>query len=89
MRYLLKMTQNKKAAVRFLEEALHMMPNDRAMIAQTLIASLDPEAEPANEVLWQEEIQKRLKDSEKERVEFLSWDSVRRKIKRTYHGKSS
>ncbi len=65
-----------------------MEPNDRAMIAQHLIASLDSEVDPRRELLWQEEIQKRLKDSEKEQVEFSSWDDVRQQIKRTYHGQS-
>ena len=88
MRYLLNMTQNKKTAVKVLEEALHMRPRDRAMVAGRLIASLDPESEPGVELLWQQEVQKRLKDSQEERVEFLFWDDVRRKIKRTYGGNS-
>jgi len=82
------MNQKRKATARVLKEALQMDPDDRAMIAERLITSLEPEADPEIERLWQNEIQKRLKDSRNNEVEFLSWDEVRRKIRRTYHGKS-
>jgi putative addiction module component (TIGR02574 family) len=82
------MHQKRKVAAKVLKEALQMERDDRAMIAERLISSLDPEVEPEIERLWQLEIQKRLKDSRNNQVEFLSWDEVRRKIKRTYHGNS-
>lgn len=88
IRYLLKMNQKQKATARVLKEALQMEPDDRAMLAERLISSLEPEADPEIERSWQKEIQKRLKDSQNNHVEFLSWDEVRRKIKRTYYGSS-
>lgn len=74
--------------MRVLEEALHMPTDDRAMIAERLIASLDSEADPESEILWQQEIRKRLADSVNEQVEFLPWADVRRKIKRACRGTS-
>ncbi len=82
------MHQKRKVAAKVLKEALQMEQEDRAMIAERLISSLDPAVEPEIERLWQMEIQKRLKDSRNNQVEFLSWDEVRRKIKWTYHGNS-
>lgn len=82
------MNQKQKATARVLKEALQMEPDDRAMLAERLITSLEPEADPEIERSWQKEIQKRLKDSQNNQVEFLSWDEVRRKIKRTYNGSS-
>ena len=63
------MTQKRKVAARVLKEALQMERDDRAMIAERLISSLDPEVEPEIERLWQLEIQKRLKDSRNNQVE--------------------
>jgi len=43
------------------KEALHLSPNDRAILADTLLVSLD-RPDPKIDALWKTEVEKRLRD---------------------------
>ena len=67
-----------------LEEALKLTANERAEVAEQLIASLDEVPDTDVEQAWQEEIQKRLQEIERGEVKTIPWEEVQ---KRLQHGK--
>ena len=58
------------------KEALSLPPEDRARLAERLIPSLDPEAEPESEQLWLEEAERRLDELCSHRVASVPADEV-------------
>lgn len=69
-----------------LDSALKMSPEERALIAERLLSSLDNDADPDVEQAWQEEVQRRVRDVEEGRVECIPWESVRNQLRRSVHG---
>ena len=67
-----------------LEEALKLTANERAEVAEQLIASLDEAPDTDVEQAWQEEIQKRLQQLERGEVKTIPWEEVQRRLR---HGK--
>jgi putative addiction module component (TIGR02574 family) len=67
-----------------LEEALKLPPNERAEVAEQLIASLDEVPDTDVEQAWQEEIQKRLQQIERGEMKTIPWEEVQRRLG---HGK--
>ena len=67
-----------------LEEALKLTANERAEVAEQLIASLDEAPDTNVEQAWQEEIQKRLQQIERGEVKTIPWEEVQRRLR---HGK--
>jgi putative addiction module component (TIGR02574 family) len=67
-----------------LEEALKLTANERAEVAEQLIASLDEAPDTNVEQAWQEEIQKRLQQIERGEVKTIPWEEVKRRLR---HGK--
>lgn len=65
-----------------ISEAMRMPAEDRATIAENLIASLDREYDENTEVLWQDEVQKRIREIESGAVKCVPWESVRSSLKR-------
>jgi putative addiction module component (TIGR02574 family) len=59
-----------------LEEALKLTANERAEVAEQLIASLDEVPDTDVEQAWQEEIQRRLQQVERGEVELIDSDTV-------------
>ena len=57
-------------------KALQLPPEERARLAQRLIASLDPVADPDAEELWIREAERRLDDLESGAVEPVAAQSV-------------
>lgn len=68
-------------AERILAEALQTPPEDRARIAERLIASLETDTDTEVETAWQQEVQQRLRAVENGEVTLLSWEEVRRKLR--------
>ena len=66
---------------RILAEALQTSPEDRARIAERLIASLETDTDTEVETAWQQEVQQRLRAVENGEVTLLSWEEVRRKLR--------
>lgn len=67
-----------------LEEALKLTVNERAEVAEKLIASLDEVPDTDVEQAWQEEIQRRLQQVERGEVKTIPWEEVQRRLR---HGK--
>ena len=63
-----------------LASALRQPEQDRARIAETLIASLDAKADREIEQAWQLEIDKRLREIDSGSVECLPWEEVRDRL---------
>lgn len=66
-------------AATILDEALRLDANDRAKLAQELIASLDGSDADA-EAAWAEEIRRRIDAVEAGTATLESWDSVRARL---------
>lgn len=67
-----------------LEQALKLTVQERAVVAQQLIQSLDPGQEAEVEQAWQEEIQQRISDLDNGVATAIPWEEVQRRIT---HGK--
>ncbi|NGZ96974.1 MAG: addiction module antitoxin RelB [Nitrospira sp. WS110] len=66
------------------EQALKLSPNERAEVAEQLIASLDEALDTGVEQAWQEEVQRRLGQIERGEVKMIPWEEVQRRLR---HGK--
>jgi putative addiction module component (TIGR02574 family) len=73
-------------ATQILDQALHLPAADRARIAESLIASLDPDADAEQDVAeaWQREVESRLAEIDNGAVECASWGEVREELRRKY-----
>jgi putative addiction module component (TIGR02574 family) len=67
-----------------LEEALKLTANERAEVAEQLIASLDEVPDADVEQAWQEEVQRRLQQIERGEVKMIPWEEVQRRLR---HGR--
>lgn len=67
-----------------LEEALKLAANERAEVAERLIASLDEVPDANVEQAWQEEVQRRLQQIDHGEVKTIPWEEVQRQLR---HGK--
>jgi len=67
-----------------LEEALKLTANERAEVAEQLIASLDEVPDTDVEQAWQEEIQRRLQQIDRGEVKTITWEEVQRRLR---HGR--
>jgi putative addiction module component (TIGR02574 family) len=63
-----------------LEAALELEPAERARIAQQLLDSLDGGANGGLDAVWIEELERRARDIEEGRVQFVSWTEARQEI---------
>ena len=69
-----------------LRTALSLDPNERAEIAASLIASLDPPKDEDIEAAWAEEIQRRIESIDKGDVQLIPSDEVMRAMRERLHG---
>lgn len=67
-----------------LEEALKLTANERAEVAEQLIASLDEAPDTDVEQAWQEEIQKRLAQIERGEVTLVDSETVFAELRKKY-----
>jgi putative addiction module component (TIGR02574 family) len=65
-----------------LEEALKLTANERAEVAEQLLASLDEAHDSDVEKAWQEEIQRRLQQVERGEVELMDSDTVMAELRK-------
>lgn len=72
----------KSSAKHLLDQALKMSEDDRAAIAERLLASLDAKPDQAVEEAWQQEIQRRLSELDHGDVECVPWEEVRARLGR-------
>ena len=64
-----------------LEEALKLSPNERAEVAEQLIASLEEAPDTAVEQAWQQEVQRRLQQVERGEMKTIPWEEVQRRLR--------
>lgn len=64
-----------------LEEALKLSPNERAEVAEQLIASLEEAPDTDVEQAWQQEVQRRLHQIERGEVKTIPWEEVQRRLR--------
>jgi len=62
-------------------QALQMPPQDRAMIAERLLSSLDADVDWEVEVAWQQEAQRRLEEIDRGEVVCLPWEQVMNRLR--------
>ena len=67
-----------------LDEALKLTAQERAEVAEQLIASLDEGPDTGVEQAWQEEVQRRLQQIERGEVKTIPWEEVQRRLR---HGR--
>jgi putative addiction module component (TIGR02574 family) len=67
-----------------LEQARKLTPNERAEVAEQLIASLDETTDAGVEKAWQEEVQGRLRQLDSGEVNTIPWEEVQRRLR---HGR--
>ncbi len=65
------------------KQALEMPASDRAMLAERLIVSLEPEPEPDVdlELAWQEEVARRLREVRAGEARMVPWEELRQKLR--------
>ena len=64
-----------------LDEALKLTTNERAEVAEQLIASLDEASDTDVEQAWQEEVQRRLQQIERGEMKTIPWEVVQRLLR--------
>lgn len=69
-----------------LRTALGLDPNERAEIAASLIASLDPPKSEVVEAAWTEEIKRRIESIDSGKVELIPSDEVLRTMRERLYG---
>ncbi len=62
-----------------LQKALALPDSERAELAGTLIASLDPTRDPDVDAAWQEEVARRFREVQSGQVKTISWQSALKK----------
>ena len=68
-----------------ISDALQMPEEERAMIAERLIASIDHEFERDTELAWQKELQTRIDDIDTGKVTCIPWEQVRARLRENAH----
>lgn len=64
-----------------IQEALQLSSNERANIAEELIASLDTVTDMGVEQAWQKEVEKRIREIDQNKVKMISWEEVQKQLK--------
>ncbi len=64
-----------------LTQALQMHPSERAIIAERLLASLEPETDWEVELAWQHEAQRRLAELDRGEVACIPWEQALQQLR--------
>lgn len=64
-----------------LAQALDLSPSERGRLAAMLIDSLETEVDEDADATWAEEIQRRVEDIDRGRVQLIPWSEVRRRMR--------
>jgi len=67
-------------AFELLQKALALSDEERAELAGTLIDSLDAKADEGAELLWNNEIVRRIQDLDSGKAKTVPWEEVQRRI---------
>jgi putative addiction module component (TIGR02574 family) len=69
-----------------LRTALRLDPDDRAVIAASLIASLDSKIDEGVEAAWADEIKRRIEQIDRGEVQLIPSDEVMRSMRERLNG---
>jgi len=69
-------------ARKVLKAALRLPAKERAVVAHSLIKSLDEGVDSDAEAAWAEEITRRVKEIDEGKTKLIPWSKVRRKLYR-------
>ncbi|MBI5789553.1 MAG: addiction module protein [Candidatus Schekmanbacteria bacterium] len=72
-----------KTVKTIIEQALQISPEERAVIIEKLISSLDAGTDLDVEVAWQNEVQKRIAQIDKKDVACIPWEVVQQRLRGT------
>ena len=70
----------KRDATEILKEVVALPAEDRAALAEALLAGLDPQVEQDAEAAWATEIERRLAELDAGMVSTISWPTVRKRL---------
>ena len=73
---------SKEAVQELLRKALSMPAGDRALVAQKLLLSLEPEVDEDVDAAWQQEADRRLRELDQGAVQAVTWESVRDRLRK-------
>jgi hypothetical protein len=74
----------KADAKKILEEAMHLEPSTRALIAETLLGSLDFEEDFQVSQMWRDETQRRCGQIDRGEVELIDSDAVMAELRKKH-----
>ena len=74
----------KADAKKILEEAMHLEPSTRALIAETLLESLDFEEDFEISPAWRDEIQRRCEQIDRGEVELIDSDTLMAELRKKH-----
>ena len=74
----------KADAKKILEEAMHLDPSTRALIAETLLESLDFEEDFDISQAWRDETQRRCEQIDRGEVELIDSDTVMAELRKKH-----
>ena len=74
----------KAHAKKILEEGMHLEPSTRALIAETLLESLDFEEDFEISQAWRDEIQRRCEQMDRGEVELIDSDTVMAELRKNH-----
>ena len=74
----------KADAKNILEEAMHLEPSTRALIAETLLESLDFEEDFDISQAWRDETQRRCEQIDRGEVELIDSDTVMAELRKKH-----
>ncbi len=64
-----------------LDQALQLSPDERAVLAANLWASLETDSDPTVEAAWADEIRRRLKRIESGEDQPVPWEEIRGRLR--------
>src|SRR6266478_2872838 len=67
-------------ALNLLQKALSLSEEERAALANTLLASLDSTVDEGAEKAWEEEISRRVADIDSGKAKMIPWEEVREEL---------
>jgi hypothetical protein len=74
----------KPDARKILEEAMRLEPGTRALIAETLLESLDFEEDFEISQAWHDEIRRRIEQIDREEIELIDSDTVMGELRKKH-----
>jgi putative addiction module component (TIGR02574 family) len=69
-----------REATKLLKEALSLTEEERAVLAGSLLESLDATVDVEVEAAWQQEIARRLEDLDQRQAKTIPWTEVRSRL---------